>query len=92
MRERERKVFSIQSVCLSTFWFFFFTICAVYFFFQVTNIIITFSAYNVNQVNSVVFESPSQFPAVVICNLNAYDSNIASDEIDAILIEYNINF
>ena len=76
---------------MKTIWIVFFTICAVYCIYQVTNIVITFSAYGVNQVSSIVFESPAQFPAVVICNLNAYDSNTADDEIDSILNEYNIS-
>ncbi len=84
-------IIKAESSILKTIWICFFTICAVYCIYQVTNIIITFSAYGVNQVNSVLFESPAQFPAVVICNLNAYDSNKASDEISDILNEYNIS-
>jgi hypothetical protein len=84
-------IIKTQSSIMKTIWIVFFTICAVYCIYQVTNIIITFSAYGVNQVSSIVFESPAQFPAVVICNLNAYDSNTADDEIDSILNEYNIS-
>ena len=76
-------IIKAESSILKTIWICFFTICAVYCIYQVTNIIITFSAYGVNQVSSIVFESPAQFPAVVICNLNAYDSNTADDEIDS---------
>jgi len=84
-------IIKTQSSIMKTIWIVFFTICAVYCIYQVTNIVITFSAYGVNQVSSIVFESPAQFPAVVICNLNAYDSNTADDEIDSILNEYNIS-
>ena len=80
-----------QSRALKTMWICFFTLCAVYCMYLVINTILTFAAYGVNQYNSVVYESPAQFPAIVICNLNPYDSNTAHDEIESILNILNMS-
>lgn len=39
----------------------------------------------------VVYEAPTDFPAVVICNLNAYDGDVAREEMENILFEKNIS-
>lgn len=39
----------------------------------------------------IVYEAPTNFPAVVICNLNAYDGYVSREEMEKILQEKNIS-
>lgn len=59
--------------------------------YQVVLIITLFFKFNVLTSLKIAYEAPTYYPAVVICNLNAYDGNVAREHMNRILIEKNIS-
>ena len=80
-----------KSRLLRIIWVLCFSLSATYCIYQITNNIITYLKFATIHNNYVVYESPTQFPALVICNLNAYDDNTAKKDIENILTMNNIS-
>lgn len=53
--------------------------------------IILYFQYSVITSLKIVSETPAKFPAISICNLNAYDGDYSRSEMDKILAEKNIS-
>lgn len=52
--------------------------------------ILSYYSHDTVSSSKLIYEAPTNFPAVVICNLNAYDGDIAREAMNEILISKNI--
>ncbi|CAF0748556.1 unnamed protein product [Brachionus calyciflorus] len=80
-----------ESIILKIIWSVFLITSIAYCTYQIVLFIIQFAQFNVITSSKIVYEEPTNFPSVVICNLNAYDGNVARGHMDEILSEKNIS-
>lgn len=80
-----------EVLILKLIWILCFTTSVSYCLYQIIVTMIVFFSYNIVQNTLVVYECPAQFPALVICNLNSYDGNVAGDYFDSILHATNLS-
>ncbi|CAF0892610.1 unnamed protein product [Brachionus calyciflorus] len=86
-----RNIVNAEKILLKLIWIVFLITSITYCIYQVVLTIIGFCKFNVVTNTKVVYEEPTNFPSIVICNLNAYDGIIARADMDDILSEKNIS-
>lgn len=73
-------------------WICFYLASIVFCAYNIINIIVEFSQYNVLINIELINESPIDFPAVTVCNLNPFDKTKANSYIDKLLEKNNISY
>ncbi|CAF0894771.1 unnamed protein product [Brachionus calyciflorus] len=79
-----------QSIIIRIIW----TICLLastaYCFYLIIQTIVLYTKYEVNTRLNLVYETPTKFPAVTICNLNTFNADFSKESIEDVLNEKRI--
>ena len=85
-------IFRLESQLLKVIWILCFLVSFAYCSYTIVNIVIVFLQYGVLINQEVVSEAPVDFPAVTVCNLNAFDKRHAQNYINQVLAANNISY
>jgi hypothetical protein len=84
-------LFKTSQKYLKIFWLIAFLACSGICFYLITEYIINFFEYEVTVSTTYVTETPVDFPAVTICNLNPFNPNRSSALFEHVSSTYNFN-
>ena len=84
-------LFKTSQKYLQVFWLIAFLTCSGGGFYIIVSYIITFSSYGVTVSTNYVTETPIDFPAITICNLNPFRSNRSSILFSQVSTSYNLS-
>ncbi|CAF0885925.1 unnamed protein product, partial [Brachionus calyciflorus] len=76
---------------LKLIWLCFLILSIGYCTYQVVSYIIRYCQFNVTSSSKIIYEEPTNFPSIVICNINSYDGSEVRNFTDQILFEKNIS-
>lgn len=85
-------IFRLESRLLKIIWILCFLASFAYCSYTIVNIVVVYLEYGVLINQEVVSEAPVDFPAVTVCNLNAFDKRNAQTYINQVLAKNNISY
>lgn len=85
-------IFRLESRLLKIIWIICFLASFAYCSYTIVNIVVVYLQYGVLINQEVVSEPPVDFPAVTVCNLNAFDKRNAQSYINQVLAKNNISY
>ena len=85
-------IFRLHNKMLKVMWTICFLGALFYSIYTITSIVISFLQFDVLTNQQVVVESPVDFPAVTVCNINPFDRRNSQNYINAVLLKNNISY
>lgn len=84
-------IFKRQNISLKIFWFICFNVSALICFFMISKTIVDYLQYETVSRTETIYEIPSEFPTVSICNLNPFQTNNSIEFVNDILVRNNLD-
>ena len=85
-------IFRLDNKYLKLMWIICFLASFAYCVYTISIIILSFISFDVLTNQQVLIQSPVEFPAITVCNINPFDRRNAQNYIDNVLLKNNISY